>query len=224
MPENLKLLIADDHPIFRKGLLDVLKNTFSLSTIFEAENGKEALDKCQEEVPDIAILDIDMPEMNGLEICKEIHEQNLSTQVIILSMYKEEEMFNKAFLSGARGYVVKDNSVKEITEAIEKVMKGEKYIGPSLEEHFSKFSEVDKKKEKIKEMLSSLTQAELKTLKLVSQNKSSKEISELLFVSTKTIENYRSRICKKLELDSRNNSLLLWVSENRDILNSIKDF
>jgi len=103
-------------------------------------------------------------------------------------------------------------------------MLGKKFIGPALQGFLTKFKEADKKKDRIRELLHSLTQAELKTLKLVSQNRASKEIAELLFVSVKTVENYRSRICKKLELDPRNNSLLLWVSENRELLATIKEF
>lgn len=220
----MKLLIADDHPIFRKGLKDILENSFSSVSIIECESGNATLETIRKEVPDVAILDIDMPEMNGLEICQKIYSESLPTKIIILTMYKEEEMFNKAFLTGASGYVVKDNSVIEIVECIKEVMLGKKFIGPALQTFFNKFKEADKRKEKIRDLLNTLTQAELKTLKLVSQNRSSKEIAELLFVSVKTIENYRSRICKKLELDPRNNSLLLWVSENRELLSSIREF
>lgn len=220
----MKLLIADDHPIFRKGLKDILQNSFPSVTILECDSGNSTLDTIRNQQPDVAILDIDMPEMNGLEICSKVYNEGLPTKVIILTMYKEEEMFNKAFLTGASGYVVKDNSVIEIVECIKEVMLGKKFIGPALQPYFQKFKEADKKKERIRELLDTLTQAELKTLKLVSQNRSSKEIAELLFVSVKTIENYRSRICKKLELDPRNNSLILWVSENRELLSTIREF
>lgn len=220
----MKLLIADDHPIFRKGLKDILQVAFPDAIIFETEKGDDTLEKIKAELPDVSILDIDMPNLNGLDICKTVYEENIPTKVIILTMYREEEMFKKAFLTGSSGYVVKDNSVVEIVECIKEVMQGKKYIGPALQPYFVNFKAVDKKKDRIRELLQSLTQAEVKTLKLVSQNKSSREISELLFVSSKTIENYRSRICKKLELDPRNNSLLLWVMENKDILNTIKEF
>lgn len=220
----MKLLIADDHPIFRKGLKDILQGAFPNAIFIECDKGDETLEKIKTELPDISILDIDMPNINGLDICKQVYDENIPTKVIILTMYREEEMFNKAFLTGSSGYVVKDNSVIEIVDCIKEVMQGKKYIGPALQPYFSNYKEADKKKERIRELLQSLTQAELKTLKLVSQNKNSKEISELLFVSSKTIENYRSRICKKLELDPRNNSLLLWVMENKDILNTIKEF
>lgn len=220
----MKLLIADDHPIFRKGLKDILQTAFTDAQIIECDSGLITLEKIRNEKPDVSILDIDMPEMNGLEICKKVNDENISTKVVILTMYKEEEMFNKAFLTGSSGYVVKDNSVVEIVECVKEVLQGKKYIGPALQPYFNSYREADKKKEKIRDLLKTLTQAEIKTLKLVSQNRSSREISEMLFVSIKTVENYRSRICKKLELDPRNNSLLLWVMENKDILSTLREF
>ncbi len=221
--EKFKLLIADDHAIFRNGLMSVLKSSFGGATIYETTEGEETWVAINEVKPDVVILDIDMPKKNGLEICQLIHEKNLPVKTIILTMYKEKEVMNKAFLNGALGYVVKDNSVNEIVACVEAVLRGRKYIGSTVSDFLAGLNDLDKRKAKITNMLQALTQAELKTLKLVSQNKSSKEVAELLFVSVKTIENYRSRICKKLELDPRNNSLLLWVMENNDVLNSIRD-
>jgi DNA-binding NarL/FixJ family response regulator len=219
----MKLLIADDHAIFRKGLRFILETSLPEATIIETTDGDETWKKIMETKPDVAILDIDMPNKNGLDICKLIKENNYPIKTIILTMYKEREVMNKAFLNGAMGYVVKDNSVNEIVACVESVMMDRRYVGATVGDVMDGINELDKKKDKITQLLSNLTQAELKTLKLVSNNKSSKEIAELLFVSVKTIENYRSRICKKLELDPRNNSLLLWVMENKDILNSIRD-
>jgi DNA-binding NarL/FixJ family response regulator len=219
----MKLLIADDHAIFRKGLRFILETNLPEARITETTDGEETWKKILEINPDVAILDIDMPVKNGLDICKMIRDKNLSVRTVILTMYKEREVMNKAFLNGAMGYVVKDNSVNEIVACVDSVMKNRRYVGSTVADRMEEINELDKKKDKITNLLTNLTQAELKTLKLVSNNKSSKEIAELLFVSVKTIENYRSRICKKLELDPRNNSLLLWVMENKDILLSIRD-
>jgi DNA-binding NarL/FixJ family response regulator len=219
----MRLLIADDHAIFRKGLRFILESSLSEAEIIETNDGDETWKKILEFKPDVVILDIDMPHLNGLEICKMIAENSFSIKTIILTMYKEREVMNKAFLNGAMGYVVKDNSVNEIVACVESVRNNRRYVGATVGDTLEGINELDKRKEKISQLLSNLTQAELKTLKLVSNNKSSRDIAELLFVSVKTIENYRSRICKKLELDPRNNSLLLWVMENKDILNSIRD-
>lgn len=127
-------------------------------------------------------------------------------------------------LSGACGYLIKDFAVNEIIDCIKKVLADGKYIGHELQSYYTDIDEEDKKKRDLLQLLKKFSQAELKTLKLVSQNKSSKEIAELLFLSEKTVENYRSRICQKLELPPRNNSLLMWISENKEFLSSASEF
>jgi DNA-binding NarL/FixJ family response regulator len=220
----MKLLIADDHPIFRKGLKDILQDNFPDAKITECDNGAQALISIEKEVPDISILDINMPEMNGLDVCKQVMKKKIATRVVILTMYREKEMIRKAMLSGASGYILKDNAVDEIILCINKVAANEKFIGSALQPYFTEINEEDKKKQEIINLIKSLSQSELKTLKLVSNNRSTKEISELLFLSEKTIENYRSRICQKLGLPPRNNSLLMWVGENKELLFSISEF
>jgi DNA-binding NarL/FixJ family response regulator len=220
----MKLLIADDHPIFRKGLKDILESSFTNLNIIECKNGKEAIDHIKKEKPSLAILDINMPELNGLEVSAIITKEQIPTRVIILTMYKDREMIKKAMHSGAYGYILKDFATDEIIDCINKVSNNEKYIGPELQSYYSEFVQEDKTKQGFLVLLKNLSQAELKTLKLVSQNKSTKEIAELLFLSEKTIENYRSKICQKLLLPPRNNSLLLWISENKDLLMGISEF
>ncbi|MFI5150935.1 MAG: response regulator [Bacteroidia bacterium] len=220
----MKLLIADDHPIFRSGLKDILVHAYPNAIILECPNGQEALDTIRKEQPEISILDINMPLMDGLDVCRQVHKENLKTQIIILTMYREKEMIKKAMLSGASGYILKDFAVDELIECIAKVRSNEKYIGPALHPMYTDMLQLDKKKQELITLLEGLTQAELKTLKLVSQNKSTKEMAELLFLSEKTIENYRSKVCQKLGLPPRNNSLLLWISENRELLSSTSEF
>jgi len=218
------LLIADDHPIFRKGLMDLLQHSFPKVKIIECHNGTEAIDGILKKKPDIAILDINMPEANGLDVCKRVIKEQSTTKIIILTMYQEKEMIKNAMLSGAMGYILKDNAVDEIMDCVNTVANGENYIGTAMLPYHNELSIEDKKKQQLVEGLKALSQAELKTLKLVSQNKTSKEISELLFLSEKTVENYRSRICQKLELPPRNNSLVIWISENKELLSYISEF
>jgi DNA-binding NarL/FixJ family response regulator len=218
------LLIADDHPIFRKGLMDLLQHSFPKVKIIECHNGTEAIDGILKQKPDIAILDINMPEANGLDVCKRVIKEQSTTKIIILTMYQEKEMIKNAMLSGAMGYILKDNAVDEIMDCVNTVANGENYIGTAMLPYHNELSIEDKKKQQLVEGLKALSQAELKTLKLVSQNKTSKEISELLFLSEKTVENYRSRICQKLELPPRNNSLVIWISENKELLSYISEF
>lgn len=224
MSQVKTLLIADDHPIFRKGLMDLLQNSFPKVKIIECHNGAEAINGILKQKPDIAILDINMPEANGLDVCKHVIKEQSTTKIIILTMYQEKEMIKNAMLSGAMGYILKDNAVDEIMDCVNTVAEGETYIGTAMLPYHTELSIEDKKKQQLVEGLKTLSQAELKTLKLVSQNKTSKEISELLFLSEKTVENYRSRICQKLELPPRNNSLVIWISENKELLSYISEF
>lgn len=215
----MQVYIADDHPIFRSGLKFLLENSFDNVTVHAFENGEDLLDAIRSGEPDIVIVDIDMPGKNGLEVCRIIQTEKPATRTIILTMYKDSEMLKLAFFNGAKGYLVKDNTSEELVDCINYVLADKSYIAKSIREHQSVFEGNDLQ---IAELLNSLTRTEIKTLKLVAQKLSSKEIADLLFVSVKSVENYRSRICKKLNLDARNNSLLLWILDNKTIIDGIK--
>ncbi|MDP4685126.1 MAG: response regulator transcription factor [Crocinitomicaceae bacterium] len=214
--------IADDHPIFRSGLKFLLETSFADIRIVEFDNGVSLLSYLNQHTPDIIIVDIDMPEKNGLEVCAEITGKNKGALVIVLTMYNDIEMLKLAFFNGARGYLVKDNTSEELVDCINYVLAGKTYIAKSIRDQEQIVDEQDTGRLQVAELLNSLTRTELKTLQLVSQKLSSKEIADLLFVSVKSVENYRSRICKKLNLDARNNSLLLWVLDNKKIIDGIK--
>jgi DNA-binding NarL/FixJ family response regulator len=220
----MRVAIADDHPIFRSGLKFLLETSFKNIAIDQFENGEELLEFVHTTLPDIIIVDIDMPVINGLEACEIITQKNADSKVIVLTMYKDVEMLKLAFYNGAKGYLVKDNTSEELVDCIQTVMEGKTYMAKDVRELGANLFSTDKAKFQISELIGSLTHTELKTLKLVSQKLSSKEIANLLFVSVKSVENYRSRICKKLNLDARNNSLLLWIMDNKIILDNIKEF
>jgi len=214
----MRIAIADDHPIFRSGLRFLLEASFPDLKITEFENGSSVLAHCKDQVPDIVILDIDMPAPNGLEVCSDLRKSGAETKIIILTMYNDSEMQKLAFYNGADGYVVKDNTSEELVDCINTILSGKSYLAKSIRESEPYFDSSDN----IAELLGTLTRTELKTLKLVSQKLPSKEIADLMFVSVKSVENYRSRICKKLNLDARNNSLLLWVLDHKSIIDGIK--
>ena len=218
----MKIVIADDHPIFRSGLKFLLETSFHSIEITEFENGGAVVEYCVEHNPDIIIVDIDMPIRNGLQVCADLTKSNSLSKVIVLTMYKDLEMLKLAFYNGAKGYLVKDNTSEELVDCIQAVLAGKTYMAKGIRDQEQLVDRNDTLKFQIAELLETLTRTELKTLKLVSQKLSSKEIADLLFVSVKSVENYRSRICKKLNLDARNNSLLLWVVDNKSIINSIK--
>ncbi len=220
----MRILLADDHPIFRSGLKFLLEHSFDNIHINEVENGQLAIEFLKNNSPDIVILDIDMPLVNGLQVCETIKSSGFLGKVIILTMYKDIEMIKLAFFNGANAYLVKDNTSEELVECIQTILNGKTYMSKDLHESASQLFNYDEMNYKTMHLLKSLTQAEWKTLKLVGQKYTSKEISNLLFVSVKSIENYRSRICKKLHLDSKNNSLIMWALENKSILDKFNEF
>jgi DNA-binding NarL/FixJ family response regulator len=223
----MKILIADDHPIFRSGLRFLIESSFSPNdiTIYEFSNGKDSLEFIKKNLSiDIALIDIDMSELSGLEVSKEIVHLAISTKVIILTIHKEVEMLKLAMNYGVKGYLIKDNTSEELVECIQTVLNGGTFYSKTVRQYTNTNFEENKEKSLIVDHLKQLTKTELKTLKLVSQKLSSKEISDLMFVSVKSVENYRSRICKKLQLDARNNSLLLWVIEYKNYLDLVDEF
>jgi DNA-binding NarL/FixJ family response regulator len=220
----MHIVIADDHPIFRSGLRFLLENSFSDLQISEFDNGKSVLEFVKTNTPDIVIADIDMPELNGLDLCDKLVKNNFPGKVIILTMYKDIDMLKLAFFNGAKGYLVKDNTSEELVDCINTVMDGNSYLAKEVRDQSNAILPDDKRNTHIAQQIEQLTQTELKTLKLVSLKHSSREIADKLFVSVKSVENYRSRICKKLNLDARNNSLLMWVMDNKIILDNIKEF
>ena len=218
---NLKILVADDHPIFRLGLCNVIQSGITNSMLFEADNGIKAWEIIEKEKPEIAVLDINMPGIDGLELCKKIKEHNLSTKVIILTMYKEKSLLEKAKENGAKSYLIKDNSTFEVVDAIKTVLKNNFYWSESLKEIQNEIIESNKEIDKVEVLLKELTSTELKTLKLVCNNYTSKEIAELLFITSKSVDNNRSRIAKKLGLDQITNSLLIWAMKHKEIIKNI---
>lgn len=224
MTENHKhkILVADDHPIFRTGMMATLKQSFENFEFVEAEDGNIAKSLIKQNDIEIAILDIDMPGLNGIQILKWMNgTPQLITKPIVLTMHNDERIFNEAFDQGVLAYLVKDNSIEEIVFAINEVLQGKTYVSPILEEHMNNRNEYKRKAQHLHEAITQLTQTEIKTLKLVAQNKSSKDIADLLFVTKKTIENYRSRICKKLNLSGESNALLKWTNENKTLIDKL---
>jgi len=216
MQDKIKIIIADDHPIFRRGLREIIELDEKCQIIGEASNGNEAIKLLDKQECDIIILDIDMPEKNGFETAFYIQSKNINTKVIFLTMYNGKDIFDKAMKLNAYGYILKDSAVNEISDAIDFVYNEKHFISPQLSEFLvSKKEENSKGKNEI--LFSELTQTERKILKLISQNKSSKEIAELLFVSPKTIENHRNNISKKLGLQGKH-SLIKFAFENKEMI------
>lgn len=217
MPEQLQkitVLLADDHPLMRKGLKEMIEEEAVFQIIAEASNGGSALALIEQLQPAIAVLDIDMPKMNGLEVATAAKQKKISTRIIVLTMYDTENIFTKALESGVMGYVLKESAATEIVEAIKNVSQGKYYITPSMSGHLMKpFTRPNVHSEEVSTIFQ-LTPTEHKILALISQNKSSKEIADTLFISLRTVETHRNNICQKLNLRGVN-ALLKFALENK---------
>lgn len=217
MNPSLSILIADDHPLFRRGLRQAIEENADLGVTGEAADGAAALRQIEELKPDVAILDINMPAMSGLQVAKAVRDRKLFVAVVVLTVYKEEEMFNEAMDFGVRGYVLKETAVSDIIEAIKTVADGRYYLSPSLSGHIvSRSRSARALLEKIPS-IADLTPAERRVLRLISQSKTSKEIAEELGVSYRTIETHRTNIAEKLNIHGTH-SLLKFALRNKAIL------
>ena len=209
MNSKLKILNADDHPLLREGLFYILNKNENFKIIGQAADGQEALNLIRVQKPDIAILDVQMPKLDGFEVAKILIKEKLATKIIFLTMFKDVELIKKVFDLGVKGYVLKENAVNDIVTCIESVAENKFFISPQASDIL--FKQKEQKKKPVDEKL---THSEKKILSLIAQDKSSKEIAEELFVSVKTIENHRSNICKKLGITG-NSALLIYALKNK---------
>jgi len=214
----MQILLADDHPIFRKGLKALIEDYYNHCVILEVDNGIDAVEKLTYESFTICILDIDMPGKSGIEVLKIIKEKSIKVKPIMLTMHNDELFFNEAFDEGAHGFLLKEDSSLEIVECLTNILAGLPFVSKKLTSFLENRSTFTSKLNEMRESMNSLSNAEFNTLKLVAVNKTSKEISELLFVTEKSVENYRSRICKKLNISGGSNTLYKWCVENKALI------
>jgi two-component system response regulator DegU len=208
----VNILIADDHPIFLKGLKEVIEMKPEFKISAAVEDGCKAVRAVKEVQLDVAILDLDMPCMNGLEAAVEIQKLFPDLPILLLTMHKEREPFLKALEIGISGYVLKENTITDIIRAIESVLKGQPYISPEMPAFLMKKSSwsEDKNSDNILELL---TPSETRILEMIATYKTSKEIADELFISEKTVFNHRMNISKKLNITGKN-SLLRFAINN----------
>lgn len=195
----IRLIIADDHKIFREGLINLLSVSGNIEIIDQAENGRQAIEKADLLNPDILIMDIGMPILNGIEATNILHKKKPDIKVIALTMYAEKHFIKGMFDAGAYGYLFKNCAYEELIDAITMVYNGKKYVSDKITEIL-----IDDYigKPSIEGKESNLSKREVEILKLIAEGKSSKEISELLFVSIKTVGTHRKNVLDKLGLNT----------------------
>jgi DNA-binding NarL/FixJ family response regulator len=210
-------MIVDDHPLFRNGLRQVIQNDARFELAGEAADGAAAWKAIQEKKPNVAILDINLPGLTGLEVARKIHEQKLRTRVIILTMLKEEDLINQALDFGVNGFVLKENAVEDIVSAIVTAAAGGHYLSPAVSGYLVRRRSRAEALAAHKPGLDDLTKAERRILNLIAAKKTSREIAAELFISTRTVEAHRANISSKLDLHG-SHSLLQFALEHRSSL------
>lgn len=215
MENKLTIIIADDHPLIREGLVHLITQQNIFTNIIEVTSGYEVISESEKSIPDIILLDIEIPGINGIDVSKILLKKYPSLKIIFLTMYNDEEILTEAIENGILGYVLKENSSEEIINCIKTVLKGNKYFSAQLSEKLVKKLESKHKRDEISLMLDKLSISEKRIIKLISENNTSKEIAEILFITPKTVENHRKNICDKLGL-SGSHKLLKYALENKN--------
>ena len=194
----IRVMLADDHAVVRDGLRVLLEAQSDLEVVGAAANGRQAVRLVHELHPDVVVMDIAMPELNGIEATQQIHDAAPSTQVLVLSMHSTTEHIFRALQAGARGYLLKDSAGAEVVDAVRVVNAGRRYLGQKIastvvDDYISERRRASP--------LDSLSPRERQILQLVAEGKSSAEAAATLFLSPKTVDTYRSRMMQKLDID-----------------------
>ncbi|HEX8999262.1 MAG TPA: response regulator transcription factor [Blastocatellia bacterium] len=217
MMEKLTILIADDHPVFRRGLRQIIETVPEFHVVAEAENGTEALALLGDLRPQIAILDVEMPRPDGLELAREVRERQWPIALLFLTMYREERFFNAALDLGVLGYLLKDSAISDIIAGIRAVAAGQHFITPTLSSYLVNRTRRAAELGRQEPGLESLTASERRVLQLVANGKTSRQIANELSVSQRTIEHHRANIMAKLELKGGNALLQFAIKHQHEL-------
>lgn len=205
----IRMLLADDHRLFRQGMRQICEVLGGFEVVGEAVNGEEAVHLAQELQPDIILMDINMPLLDGVQATRTITENNPAARVVILTMYRQDRYVFEAIKAGARGYLLKDADEQELVDTVRAVHRGEALIDPALAtkvlEEFRRLSQLTAEEGSVE----SLTPGELDVLRLVAQGADNKAIGEKLFLSESTVANRLSTIYQKLHVNNRTQAALV---------------
>jgi DNA-binding NarL/FixJ family response regulator len=215
MTSELRIVIAEDHPFFRDGLRTALEKEAGLRVVGEASDGIAAL-RCIETLrPDVAVLDIGLPAMDGCAVARKLREQKLAVEIVFLTISDDEDMFEEALEWDVKGYLLKDCTAAEIVKCVRTVAAGQSFTAPAMSTYLvGKTRRTERLAEKIPG-LALLTPQERNILKRVAQDKSSKEIAEEMGIAPKTVDAHRMNICNKLDIHG-NHVLGRFAARHRD--------
>ena len=204
MDDKIRIVIADDHPVLRRGLAQIIENDPMLKVVAEAGDGNAALAEIEALKPNIVVLDADMPNLDGLGTLREIHKRELPVEVVFLTIHDQEDLFHAAMDLGAKGYILKDSALTEIVKGVRAVAAGQHYWSEALTSHLLQRRTRAQALEQAHPTLNYLTPSERRILRMIADGKSSKEIAAELFIHYRTVENHRNNICEKLDLHGPN--------------------
>ncbi len=197
---KIRVILAEDHTIVRQGLRSLLEQSDDIKVIAEAEDGREAVKKTEQLKPDIVLMDISMPILNGIEATRQIKKKFPDIKVLILTMHTTEEYISQILHAGASGYLVKKSAHHELLSAIMAIQKGDFYLSPLVSKKVVD-EYLQKTKDDIKQdRYEKLTTREREVLQLIAEGKANKEIAELLYLSVKTVETHKAHLMEKLNL------------------------
>ena len=217
MKTEILVMIADDHPIFRQGLRQVIETDPGLKIVAEAADGETTLELLPQCGAEILVLDVDMPNKDGFEVARAIREQRLPIAVIFLTMHKDERFFNTALDLGVKGYVLKDSAVTEIVGSIRAVAGGQEYVSPALTSFLLNRSRRATALVAEQPSVGQLTPTERRILKLIAEYKTNKEVADELCLSPRTVEHHRANICEKLEIKGTHALLKFAVAHQSEL-------
>lgn len=197
---KIRIIIADDHPVFLAGLRTVVESETDIEIVGQASDGDVALRMIKELQPDIAVVDIGMPKLDGIGILAEIERRRFPVKVVFMTMYRERKLYDRGMEMGLSGYVLKDSASSDLIEAVRSVQAGERFVSPDLLSHFN---ESRSRSGEIRITAEQLSASEMRILSLIAQYKTSRQIADALYISPRTVETHRTNICQKLGLAGR---------------------
>ena len=215
MSDPIKVFIAEDHPIFRYGLKQMIERSSSIEVVGEAEDGEDAVAKAEEHAPDVRLMDVRMPRVSGIEATRRLAESMPTMKILMLTVSDEEDDLYEAIKAGATGYLLKEISIEEVADAVRAVIQGQTLISPSMASKLiQEFNALAKRADEKQQVPApKLTDRELEVLNLVARGLNNREIARDLYISENTVKNHVRNILEKLQLHSRMEAVMYAVRE-----------